>query len=170
MLIPACDSSSLAFCMMYHACKLNQQDDNIQPCCTPFPILNYSLVPCPVLAVGFWLAYMFLRRQVRWSGIPIFLRIFKCVVIYIVKGFSVVNEADVFMEFSCFFYDPKDVHNLISGSSAFSKPCMYIWKFSVHELLQPTLKDFEHYPADVKWAQLCSSLNILCHFPSLGSE
>ena len=62
-------------------------------------------------------------RQVRWSGISISLRIFRFVVIHTVKGFSVVNEAEVnvFLEFSCFFYDPMDVGNLISGSSAFSK-------------------------------------------------
>ena len=69
------------------------------------------------------------------------------VVIHTVKGFSVVNEAevDVFLEFSCFFYDPRDVGSLISGSSAFSKSSLYIWKFSVHILLEPSLKDFEHY-------------------------
>ena len=68
------------------------------------------------------------------------------VVIYRVKGFSIVNEAevDIFLEFSCFFYDPADVDNLISGSSAFSKSSLYIWKFSVHILLKPSLKDFEH--------------------------
>ena len=63
-----------------------------------------------------------------------------------VKGFSVVNEAvvDVFLEFPCFFYDPTNDGNLISGSSAFSKSSLYIWKFSVHVLLKPSLKDFEH--------------------------
>ena len=68
------------------------------------------------------------------------------VVIHTVKGFSVVSEAelDVFLEFSCFFYDPMDVGNLISGSSAFSKSSLYIWKFSVHVLLKPSSKDFEH--------------------------
>ena len=62
-------------------------------------------------------------RQVRWSGILISLKIFQCVVIYIVKDFSVVNKAeiDVFLELSRFFHDPVDVGNLISGSSAFSK-------------------------------------------------
>ena len=55
--------------------------------------------------------------------------------IHTVKGFSVVNEADVFLEFSCFFYDPMDVGNLISGSSAFSKSSLYIQKFLVHILL-----------------------------------
>ena len=69
------------------------------------------------------------------------------VVIHTVKGLSVVNEAevDVFLEFPCFFYDLTGVGNLISGSSAFSKPSLYIWKFSVHVLL----KDFEHYIASI---------------------
>ena len=62
-----------------------------------------------------------------WYGIFISLRIFQFVVIHTVKGFSVVNEAeDVYLEFSCFFYDPMDVGNLISGSSAFSKPGLSI--------------------------------------------
>ena len=54
------------------------------------------------------------------------------IVIHTVKGFSVVKEADVFLEFHCFFYDPVDAGNLISGSSAFSKSSLNIWKFSVH--------------------------------------
>ena len=66
------------------------------------------------------------------------------VVIHRVKGFSIVNEADVFLEFSCFFYDPRDVGSLISGSSAFSKCSLYLWKFTVHVLLKPSLQDFEH--------------------------
>ena len=74
--------------------------------------------------------------------------------IHTVKGFSIVNEAeDVFLEFSCFFYDLTDVGNLtanISGSSAFSKCSLYIWKFSVHILLKPSLKDFEHYLASMR--------------------
>ena len=76
VLIPACDSSSLAFHMMYSAYKLNKQGDNIQPWHTPFPIRNQSIVPCPVLTVASWPAYRFFRRQVRWSGTPISLRIF----------------------------------------------------------------------------------------------
>ena len=69
------------------------------------------------------------------------------VVIHIVKGFNTVNEAevDVFLEFCCFFYDPADVGNLISGSSAISKSSLNIWKFMVHTLLKPTLENFEHY-------------------------
>ena len=73
------------------------------------------------------------------------------VVIHTVKGFSLANnvEVDVFLEFPCFFYDPMDVCNLISGSSAFSKSSLYIWNFSVHMLLKPSLKDFEHYLASM---------------------
>ena len=69
------------------------------------------------------------------------------VLIHTVKGFGVVNKAkvDVFLELSCFFDDPADVGNLISGSSAFSKTSWSIWKFPVHELLKPGLENFEHY-------------------------
>ena len=69
------------------------------------------------------------------------------VVIHTVKGFGIVNKAEVdaFLEFSCFFYDPTDVGNLISGSSAFSKSSLNIWRFTVHILLMPSLKNFEHY-------------------------
>ena len=76
ILIPACASCSPAFCMMYSAQKLNNQGDNIQPCHTPFPVLNQSIVPCPVLTVVSWPVYRFIRRQLRWFGIPITLRIF----------------------------------------------------------------------------------------------
>ena len=64
-----------------------------------------------------------------------------------VRGFCVVNEAevDVLLEFSCFFYDPMDVGNLISGSSDFSKSILNIWKFKVHILLKRNLENFEHY-------------------------
>ena len=76
ILIPACVSSSLAFHMTYSAYKLNKQDDDIQPWCTPCPIWNQSVVPCLFLAVAYWPEYRFLRRQVRWSGIPTSWRIF----------------------------------------------------------------------------------------------
>ena len=62
-----------------------------------------------------------------------------------IKGFSVVNEADVFLEFSCFFYDPMDIGNLISGSSTFLKSSLNIWKFTVHVLLKLGLETFEYY-------------------------
>ena len=74
--IPACASSSPAFHMIYFAFKFNKQGDNIQPWCTPFPIWNLYVVPCPVLNVAPLPAYRFLRSQIRWSGIPISLRIF----------------------------------------------------------------------------------------------
>ena len=68
-------------------------------------------------------------------------------VIHIVKGFGVVNKAevDVFLEYSCFFDDPIDVGNLISGSSVISKSTLNMWKFTVHVLLKPGLENFEHY-------------------------
>ena len=68
-------------------------------------------------------------------------------VIHTVKGFGIVNteEIDVFVELSCFFYDPADVGNLISSSSAFSKTSLNIWNFTVHLLLKPDLENFEHY-------------------------
>ena len=69
------------------------------------------------------------------------------IVIHIVKGFGIVNKAeiDVFLELSCFFDDPEDVGNLISGSSAISKTSLNIWKFTVHILVKPGLENFEHY-------------------------
>ena len=89
-------------------------------------------------------------------------------VMHTVKGFHKVNEAevDVFLECSCFFNDPTDVGNFISGFSAFSKLSLYIWKVSVHILLKPSLKDFEHYLAStwnkcnfvVVWTFLGTSL------------
>ena len=93
------------------------------------------------------------------------------VVIHTVKGFGIVNkEVNVFLEFPCFFYDPVDVGNLISGSSAFSKSSLYIWKFSVHVLLKPSWEDFEHYLAGmwnecnflVVWPFSCIAL--LCYW------
>ena len=73
------------------------------------------------------------------------------VVIYTVKGFGIINKAevDVFLVFSCFSDDPVEVGNLISGSSAFSKSNLNIWKFMVHILLKPGLENFEHYSASV---------------------
>ena len=95
ILIPTCPSSSPAFHTMYSAYKLNKQGDNIHPWHIPFSILNQSVVPWPVLTVTSWPAYRFFRRQVRWFGIPISLRIFQFVMIQSVKGFSVVSKAEV---------------------------------------------------------------------------
>ena len=131
--------------MMYSAYKLNKQGGNIQLCHTPFPIWNQSVVPCPVLTIASWPAYRFLKRQVRWSVIPISFPQF--IVIHAIKGFGIVNKAevDVFLELSCFFDDAADVGNLISGSSAFSKTSLNICKFMVQVLLKPGLENFEHY-------------------------
>ena len=89
------------------------------------------------------------------------------IVIHTFKGFGIVNEADidVYLELSCFFDDPTDVGNLISGSSAFSKSSLNIWKFTVHILLKPGLENFEYY-----FASLWDSLSILWHCLSLGLE
>ena len=93
-------------------------------------------------------------------------------VIHTIKYFSIVNETEVdtFLEFFCFFYDLMDAGSLISGSSVFYKRSLNIWQFSDHILLKPSLMDFEHYLANVKWVQLWSSLNILWHRLSLGLE
>ena len=122
------------------------------------PNLNQSVVPWLILTVASWPAYRFLGRQGRWSGIAISLRIFHSLLwfTHTVKGFSVINaaERDVFLEFPCFLHDPTNVGNLISGSFVFSKSSLYTWKFSVHVLLKPSLKDFEHYLASV-WDEPC---------------
>ena len=152
---PAHFDSSLSFIqphihMMYSAYKLNKQGDNIQPWCTHFPIWNQSIVPCLILTPASWHAYKFLRRQVRWSGIPIFLRIFHSDPhsqrLYHINW---SRNKCFFLEFLCFFKDPADVGNLIFGSSAFLKSSLYNWKFYVHVLLKHRLKDFEHYLASM---------------------
>ena len=73
------------------------------------------------------------------------------VVMHTVKGFGIVNKAevDVFLELSCFFDDPTDIGNLMSGSSAFSKSRLNMWNFTVHILLKPSLENFEYYFASV---------------------
>ena len=138
--------------MMYPPYKLNKQGNKIQPWHTPFSIWIQSIVPCPVLTVPSWPVYRFLKRQVRWSGIPISFRMFPSLLwstqskaVGIVSKAGIVNKAeiDVFLELSCFFNDLADVYNLISGSSAFS--ITSIWKFMVHILLKPGLENFEHY-------------------------
>ena len=133
---------------MYSVCKLNKQGDNIQSWCTPLPIWNQSVVSCPVLTVASSTCIQISQEadQVVWyshllKNFPQF------VVIHIVKDFGVVNKAevDVFLELSCFFDDPMDVGNLMSGSSAFSKCSLNICKFMVQVLLKPGLENFEHY-------------------------
>ena len=96
------------------------------------------------------------------------------VVIHTVKGFGMVNKAkvDVFLELSCFFHDPADVGNLISGSSAFLKPSLNIWKFTVHALLKPGLENFQNYFTSMWDECSCAVVWILfgIHCLSLGLE
>ena len=91
------------------------------------------------------------ENQVVWYS-HLFQNFPQFVVIHTVKGFGIVNKAeiDVFLELSCFFNDPADVGNLISGSSTFSKSSLNIWKFMVHVLLKPGLENFEHYFASTR--------------------
>ena len=108
---------------------------------------NFESICCSTLVptVASNSEYRFLRRQVRWSDIPISLRILHRLC-DLHKGFDIVDKAevDVFLEFLCFLYDPANATNLISCSSAFSKPSLYIWKFLIDILLKPSLKDLEH--------------------------
>ena len=93
-----------------------------------------------------FLTWIHVLQEVVWYSY-LFKNFQQFIVIHIVKGFGIVNEAevDVFLEFSCSFYDPTDVGNFISGSSAFSKSSLNIWKFTIHVLLKPGLESFEHY-------------------------
>ena len=115
---------------------------NLEPVCCPMSSSNCCFLTCIEVSQEagqvVWYSYLF-------KNFPHF------IVTHIVKGISIVSEAevDVFLEFSCFFYDPADVGNLISGSFAFSKSCLYIWKFLVHILLKPVLKDFKDYLASM---------------------
>ena len=104
--------------------------------------------------------------QVVWYS-QIFQSFPQFIVIHTVKGFGIVNKAevDVFLEVSCFFNDPADVGSLISGSSAFSKASLNIWKFTVHVLLKPGLENFEHY-----FTSVCGGLSIVWDCLSLGLE
>ena len=98
---------------------------------------------------GCFLTYIQISQeagQVAWYS-HLFQNFPQFIVIHRVKGFGIVNKAeiDVFLELSCFFHDPVDVGNLISGSSAFSKTSLNVREFTVHVLLKPGLENFEHY-------------------------
>ena len=121
ILIPACNSSSLAFLMMCTACRLNKHGDSRQPYCTPFSVFNQSVVPYRGLLLlyphtGFSGDLMVWYSHLSKS-FPQF------VMIHTVKSFSIVNETelDVFLKFPCFLYNPVYICNLISSSSSFSK-------------------------------------------------
>ena len=115
---------------------------------TPFPIWKQSVVLCLVLTVAFLTCVQISQEVGKVVWYSHLLKNFpEFVVIHTVKGFGIVNEAevDVFLELSCFFDEPTDVGNLVSCSSAFPKSSLNIWKFTVHLLLKPGLEDFEHY-------------------------
>ena len=150
ILIPACASSRLAFHMMYSALKLNKQGDNIQLCHTLFP--NFEPVHCSMSdSNGCFLTCIQISQEegkVVWyshllKNFPV------CFNPYSQRLWPSQTEVDVFLELFCFFNYPADVGNLISGSSIFSKSSLNIWKFTVHVLLKPGLKNFEHYFARV---------------------
>ena len=115
---------------------------NFEPVCCSMSSSNFCFLTCIQVSQE--------AGQLVWHS-PLFKNVPQFVRIHTVKGLSVVNEAEVdfFFECPCFFYDPTDVDNLISASSAFSESSFYIWKFLVHLVLMPSLKDFEHNPASM---------------------
>ena len=147
ILILACASSSPVFLVMYSAYKLNKQGENIQlwptlscvePDCCSMSSSNCCFLTCIQVSQE--------AGQVVWYA-HLFQNFPQFIVIQTVEGFGVVNKAEigVFLEFSCFFDDPADIGNLISGSSAFSKTSLNICKFKVHIFLKTGLENFEHY-------------------------
>ena len=107
--------------------------------------------------------------QVVWYS-HLFQNFPRFIVIHTINGFGIVNKAevDIFLELSCFFHDPADVSNLISGSSVFSKSSLNIWKFMVQVLLKPGLENFEHYFASV-WDECnCAVVEHSLGLPSFG--
>ena len=144
VLIPACASSSPALLMMYSAYKLNKQGDNIQPWCTPFPIWNQSVV-CSVSSSNccFLTCIQISQKagHVVWYS-HLFQNFPQFIVIHTVKGFDIVNKAeiDTFLELSCFFNDPADVGNLISG--------YIVTKTPVFRCLTSSLNPGKHYLLD----------------------
>ena len=128
---------------------------DLEPVCCSVSSSNWCFLTCVQISQE--------AGQVVWyshllKNVPQF------VVIHTVKGFGVVNKAeiDVFLELSCFFHDPADAGNLISGSSAFSKSSLNIWNFTVHILLKLGLENFEHYFASM-WGE-CNFVMVLTFF------
>ena len=113
---------------------------------------NFESVCCSMSSstVAFWPAYRFLKRQIRWSGIPISWRLFQFVVVHKVKGFGIgnISEIDVFLELLLFQWS-SGCWQFDLWFSAFSKSSLNIWKFLVHILLKPGLDNFEYYFANV---------------------
>ena len=143
ILIPVCNSFSPVFLLMCSGYRLDKQGNNRQPCCNPFSILT-------VLTIASWPTDRFLRRQVIWSGILISWRIFYSLLWSTQSkalAWSMKQKQMFFwnsLAFS-FFQHPLDVGNLVSGSPAFPKSSLNIWKFMVHILLKPHLENFKYY-------------------------
>ena len=146
--------------MIYSACKFNKQGDNIQPWCTPFPILNQFIVLCLVLTVTSWPTYRFLRRWVGWLGILISLRIFHSFLWSTQRlKHSQWSRSRYFSGIPLIFLWSINVGNLISGSCAVSKSNLLIWKFLVHHVwLKSSLGDFEHYIASMRNEHSCAAV------------
>ena len=137
--------------MIYSVYKLNKQGENIQPWNTPFPIRNQSVVPCLVLTVASRPAYRFLRRQVMCFSISITLRIVQFSVIHTVKGFGIVNKAeiDVFLELSCFFCDPTMLAIWSLVPLPFLNPSCTSGSFQFSYCWSLAWRIFEHYLASM---------------------
>ena len=171
---------------MYSAYKLNKQGHNIQSWHTPFPIWNQSVFPCPVLTIASWPAYRFLRRQLRWSGIPISLRIVHSLLWSTVKGFSAVNEAELMFfwlwkvkvkSLSCvrLFATPWTVAYEVPPSMEFSR--REYWSRlpfpSPKDLPDPRAYSLKHFLAKSLWSYGLAAINLLhnWHFlPHLDSR
>ena len=130
--------SSHCFCLPLQYTALTYSFPNLGPVCCCMTSSNCCFLTCTQISQE--------AGEVVWyscilNNFPQF------IVIHTVKGFGIVNKAEIyiFLELSCFFHDPADVFNLISGSSALSKTSLNIWKFTVHVLLKPGLGNFEHY-------------------------
>ena len=122
---------------------------NLEPVCCSTSSSNWCFLTCIQVSKE--------AGQVVWYS-HLFQNFPQFIVIHIVKGFGIATEAeiDVFLELSCFFDDPANVGNLISGSSAFSKTSLNIWKFMVHILLKPGLENFEHYFTSIWYECNCA--------------
>ena len=122
---------------------------SLEPVCCSMSSSNCCFLTCMQISQE--------AGQVVWYS-HLFQNFPQFIVIHTVKGFGIVNKAkvDVFLELSCFFHDLVDVGNLISGSSAFSKSSLNIWKFTVHVLLKPHLENFGHYFANMSGKYNCA--------------
>ena len=163
--IPSCASASQAFHIMYSAYKSRVATYSLD--ITPFPIWNQSVVSCLVLIIASWSAYRFLRRQVRWSDVPISFKNFPvCCNLHSQRLWhSQWSRSRCFSDILLLFNDPVDVGNLISGSSAFSS--LNFCNLTVHILLKPSLENFEHYFASM-WDECnCAVVWTFFGFPFL---